>query len=272
MEIKKILIILTAAMSLILPMFVGFNNAVYSSGYDTAYKITYSVYAGDSYIDGWKSGYYVDGINEMIDMLPETFGYSKVDRNVITLAQLKEFLAKDKTDNFKSTDNFNCLGFAFTLKANADKVGILSAVVTVYLQEEIGGEGKGHYNLDRSNITVKDSDVGHAMNAFAVILPSYQKIDDDLWAKKNSIITIPERRGIVFVEPQSDYISESLPVGVSLARYTGSISNAELSTPRLPGLLEYSRKNNLILNNDIIREINIFWGKPFGSQLNYGGK
>jgi hypothetical protein len=74
MEIKKILIILTAAMSLILPMFVGFNNAVYSSGYDTAYKITYSVYAGDSYIDGWKSGYYVDGINEMIDMLPETFG------------------------------------------------------------------------------------------------------------------------------------------------------------------------------------------------------
>lgn len=241
MNRKAFIAILCA--SIALSSFVGFNNSTYEEGKANGYDDGFFEAGETAYYNGYSDGYYIEGIDFMISRMPETFGYDEVEVKPVTLSKLKAFLADDDTDKLRLSDGFNCLGFAFTLKANADKSGILCGLVTLYLKKETGTAYSLYHNT-AANITLVDNPIGHALNAFM--------LNDG---------------SIVFVEPQSDYIITNLYQGQSYAAQSNSMTMDEaLYNSYIYGALEFSRKYHTTLIDDIVDRINIFWGHPYNNQ------
>jgi hypothetical protein len=200
----------------------------------------------------------------MIEKLPQTFGYAPINREPVRLGELELFLARDKTNSINLADDFNCLGYAFTLKANADREGIMCGVVTLYYNEQVGSKGDSSSLVwNAGNITVSESRLAHAINVFYVRLP---RAEYDLSSfglpNVSQPIVVEERDGVVFVEPQDDHIAMNLTIGKS---YSIQMYGVNSNSPWNDAWF-----NDSYLKDDIIRKVNIFWGSPYENQLDYG--
>lgn len=232
----------------------GVRNGVIVSGTHNGEEDGYLLGSYDGYVDGYRKGYDVDSFSEMVDRLPETFGYSTIERKIVTLEALQRFLHEDNTDSLKWSNGFNCLGYAFTLKANADKKGIVCGVATIYFTKEISENNK-IWRANASNVTMVQNDIGHAVNAFYVRLPKEvmkSTIDGSI------VYTTDERDAIVFVEPQTDYIAMYLIEGEPFYDQMRKVSS-----------LERFLYPDVFLRDDILDEVNIFWGYPYRNQIGY---
>jgi hypothetical protein len=252
MEIRKLILSVLIVICIIALFSFGAYNGIKSSGYDNGYQEGGISSLASGYADGFNTGYYIVGTDAMVSALPTAFGYVPIERHKISVEELKTFLKEDSTDSLKVADDFNCLGYAFTLKANSDKVGIVCGVVMLYFDKE------------QSDHTAIENMTGHALNAFYVRFPR-KVVDTSFLGIQNSPpLIIEERDGIVFVEPQTDQLVDNLPIGSSYSVWFNGVYKDAL-------WWQDNTFNATYLKEDMIREINIFWGSPYENQLDYGG-
>jgi hypothetical protein len=168
--------------------------------------------------------------------MPKTFNYNNVGTKSLSLGDLYVFLKNNGVDGIKYGDNFTCSGYAFLLKSRADAVGIKCGIVRIWFYSH-------DINADKA-VMAKTS---HMINVFNV-----------------------DKYGLTFVEPQDNtmfYIKNgtSYRALLKLFSFTKSVDLSNSKDIILPDI-------NLGDGKDLIWQTDIFWGKPFSSQLDYEGE
>jgi hypothetical protein len=141
---KDKLIIITVSAILIVIGVVGGYFVGEDGGKKLGYVDGYDKGKYDSYEKGYSIGY-DNGKEFVVTHLDDYVTMPKV----VKYEEVVEFLKEDKTSEEYYTKQFDCISFANTVKENANKVGIKSAVVSM----DLTNMGKG-------------DDTAHAINCF----------------------------------------------------------------------------------------------------------
>jgi len=151
----------------------GFDKCIVT-GREDGYKNGYAIGQLIGYLSGLDAGW-DKGLRDIVKNGCDDEYYSVTQYSLtypakscerteeIKYSEMLRFIKEDRTDENKYTDDFNCLGFALTLKANAAKQGIICAVVLLYYENQITGE----------------TNFGHAINAFLVTDPPSEYVRKD---------------------------------------------------------------------------------------------
>jgi len=175
----------------------GYNDG-FQSGFSDGNEDAQASGYKEGYIEGFKSGVpegwdigWDLGIEEMIKRCDcDNAMFICYLTQDVTFNEMLNFIKSDQTDKNEFSDDYNCLGYALTLKSNASIRGIRCAVVILYYRNEFTGE----------------RNIGHAINAFETT-----------------------DKGIVYVEPQSDALRYNISIGQSyssqLPYFSMAVSN-----------------------------------------------
>jgi hypothetical protein len=223
----------------------GYNSG-YANGNNVGYKDGNDSGEMNGGIHGYKRGWDDAEIRAVNDLLqkrmppitPPTSLYIEdsylINPKILhnpSYSELVEFLLIDGTNNLKYADNFNCWGFAITMKKHAEQYGLRCAIVSMTYEDKLTGEAT----------------IGHVINMF----------DTTNYVGENSNI---------YVDAQTDTIMGDIVIGGSYDWYNKYANyiyrGVRLGVDYPAGYIydAYAYMNGpYVPSNDNIAKMNIIW-------------